>query len=45
MQPTDAKELTHLNNEALLQDWVNDWVNVLIQIFKQEGEAILNGQL
>ncbi len=45
MQQTDTNKLTDLNNEALLQDWVNDWVNVLIQVFKQEGEAILNGQL
>ena len=45
MQQMGTKELTDLNNEALLQDWVNNWVNVLIQVFKQEGEAILNGQL
>ncbi len=36
---------TDLDEEALLQDWVNDWVNVLIQVFKQEWEAVLNGQL
>lgn len=45
MEKTGTTELTDLNNEALLQDWVNDRVNVLVQVFKQEGEAILNGQL
>jgi hypothetical protein len=30
---------------AALQYWVNDRVNVLITPLKQEGEAILNGQL
>ena len=37
--------LTDLNSEALLQDGVNDWINVFIQVFKQEREAILNGHL
>lgn len=37
--------LTDLNSEALFQDGVNDWINVLIQVLKQEREAILNGHL
>lgn len=31
--------------EVLLQHCVDDRVNVLIQVLKQEGEAVLDGQL
>lgn len=37
--------IANLNDEALLKDRINDWINVLIQVFKEEWEAILNGHL
>ena len=37
--------LADLNDEALFQNWINDWINVLIQVFKKEWEAILDGHL
>ena len=30
--------------EGLLQDWVDNRINVLIKVLKQEGEPILDGQ-
>lgn len=37
--------LAHLKDEALLKDRINDWINVLVQIVKEEWEAILDGHL
>ena len=44
-QVCKLEHCTNLNDEALLQDWINDWINVLVQIFKQEWEAILDSHL
>lgn len=37
--------LSDLKDEAFLKDRINDWINVLIQIFKEEWEAVLDGHL
>ena len=40
-----CRPVAYLCAEVLLQHRIYDWVNVLIQVLKKEGEAILDGHL